>query len=87
MAKKKHIMNFRERAEDKLLRAAAVEQWPALFERLMAETGMSRKRFCEKHGLDTTQIGHQISGARGATWEHIYAVREALIAEGIEYKK
>lgn len=78
-------MNFKERAEDKLLRAAAVEQWPGLFDRLLKETGMSRAAFCKKHGLDTTQIGHQISGARGATWDHIHAVREALAAEGIEY--
>lgn len=78
-------MNFKEKAEDALLRAGAVERWPHLFERLLKETGMSRAAFCAKHGLDTTQIGHQISGKRGATWEHIYAVREALAAEGIEY--
>lgn len=71
------------KAVDTLERVTAVERWHGLFARLKDEKGLSRRALCKKHGLDPTQIGHQMSGKRGASWKHIDAVHAALAAEGV----
>jgi hypothetical protein len=77
------MTNYVDELHDRLKRQAEMKKWKARFKRLKKKHGMSVAFFASKHKFDDSLICHQIAGRRGAKWDYIARVDEALKAEGV----
>lgn len=74
-------MSYVNELHDRLKRAKAMKKWPDYFKKLKKKKGLSRAAWCQNNGLDTTQIGHAISGRRGLTVETYNKIVGLMAAE------
>lgn len=71
-------MTFAQKAADRVARASRIGRWPPALEAMKEKTGATVKDFCDAHGVNETQLSHILSGRRGAAWETIRQVDDAL---------
>ena len=74
-------MNVASKLLDRQKRYEIVQSWPERLDRIKENTNLSRAKFCQKHGMNASQLSRHINGRMLAEWETIDRIERAIKAE------